>query len=185
MGELVLTKHSIGLTRGLWRDPDRYIRTYWSFYPEVWRHGDWALKDKDGIWFIQGRSDDTINIAGKRAGPTEIESLLMASGKVLDAAAVAIPDEIKGVAILAVCIAMPDINPDDDLAATLSSEVVDGLGAPFRPKSIVFVDELPKTRNMKTMRRVVRAAYLGEDAGDLSSLVNPDSVDGLKTAFAG
>jgi len=184
LGELVLTRHSIGLTQGLWRDPDRYIKTYWSFFPDVWRHGDWAVKDEDGIWFIHGRSDDTINIAGKRAGPTEIEALLMGSGKVLDAAAVAIPDDIKGVVILAVCIPMPGIEANGALAQELSNDVVAGLGPPFRPKAIVFVDELPKTRNMKTMRRVVRAAYLGDDPGDLSSLVNPTSVAGLEAAFS-
>ncbi|MBZ0215751.1 MAG: hypothetical protein K8F25_04290, partial [Fimbriimonadaceae bacterium] len=106
------------------------------------------------------------------------------SGKVLDAAAVAIPDDIKGVVILAVCIAMPGIEAGDDLASELSNDIVAGLGNPFRPKSIVFVEALPKTRNMKTMRRVVRATYLNEDAGDLSSLVNPESVDGLRAAFA-
>ena len=160
------------------------IGTYWSEFPEVWRNGDGAVREEVGVWFIRGRSDDTINSAGKRAGPAEIEALLMGSGKVLDAAAVAIPDDIKGVVILAVCIPMPGTRADASLALELSGDVVAGLGAPFRPKSVVFVDELPKTRNMKTMRRVVRAAYLGEDAGDLSSLVNPSSVDGLKTAFA-
>ncbi len=183
VGELVLTQPSIGMTQGLWRDPDRYIETYWSSYRDVWRHGDWATIDEDGIWFIHGRSDDTINIAGKRVGPAEIESLLMESGQVVDAAAIAVPDDLKGVAILCVCVPMPDIVANEALAGELSQYVVAGLGGPFRPKEIVFADELPKTRNMKTMRRVVRAAYIGDDSGDLSSLVNPDCVGALERAF--
>ena len=183
VGELVLTQPSIGMTQGLWRDPDRYIETYWSSYRDVWRHGDWATIDADGIWFIHGRSDDTINIAGKRVGPAEIESLLMESGQIADAAAIAVPDDLKGVAILCVCVPMPGTVANEALAAKLSHYVVAGLGPPFRPREIVFADELPKTRNMKTMRRVVRTAYLGDDPGDLSSLVNPDCVGALERAF--
>ena len=183
VGELVLTHPSIGMTRGLWRDPDRYMETYWSTYTDVWRHGDWAAIDEDDIWFIHGRSDDTINIAGKRVGPAEIEALLTESGQVVDAAAIAVPDDLKGVAILCVCVPMTDADGNEAVAGELSQYVVREMGAPFRPKEIVFVEELPKTRNMKTMRRVVRAAYIGNDPGDLSSLVNADCIDALEKAF--
>ncbi len=142
-----------------------------------------ATIDENGVWFIHGRSDDTINIAGKRVGPAEIESLLMESGQVVDAAAIALPDDLKGVAILCVCVPMPDTLANEALAGELSQYIVAGLGAPFRPKEIVFADELPKTRNMKTMRRVVRTAYIGNDPGDLSSLVNLDCVGALERAF--
>jgi len=185
VGELVMRVPSIGLTRGLWRDEDRYLETYWRKIPGMWLHGDFASKDADGFWFIHGRSDDTLKIAGKRTGPAEIESLLLGTGLLKEAAAVGAPDPIKGTAIVCVCVAKDDLGADGAreeraVADALSQAVVSGLGAPFRPKDIVFAGDLPKTRNMKIMRRVVRAVYLNEDPGDTSSLVNPDAVAALR-----
>lgn len=182
VGELVMRQASIGTTRGLWRDPERYLDSYWRRIPDMWVHGDWASRDEDGSWFIHGRSDDTIKIAGKRTGPAEIEALLLATQKVADAAAVAIPDPVKGAALVCVVIPLEEGRADASLRAALSNAVVDGLGGSFRPKRIVFASDLPRTRNMKTMRRVVRAALLDEDPGDISTLMNPEAVDAIRKA---
>jgi acetyl-CoA synthetase len=182
VGELVFTIPPIGLTRGLWRDPERYIETYWSMFPNVWRHGDWAIEDDNGTWYVHGRSDDTINVAGKRVGPAEIESALLESDDLLDAAAIAAPDPLKGVAVVCVCVAATGVTPDDAMAERLSDVVADRIGKPFRPREVLFVEQLPKTRNMKTMRRVVRSALLDQEPGDLSALVNPEAVDLIRRA---
>ncbi len=181
VGELVLTVPSIGLTRSLWRDDETYLKSYWSTFPGIWRHGDWAMVDADGWWSILGRSDDTLKIAGKRTGPSEIEALLAGTGLVVESAVVGLPDPVKGQHVFCVVTLMPGFTLDDQVRSKLVVAVVNGLGAPFRPQAIVAVDELPKTRNMKIMRRVVRAACLGEDAGDLSSLVNPETVQILRS----
>ncbi|MDP1907721.1 MAG: AMP-dependent synthetase, partial [Hyphomicrobium sp.] len=149
-----------------------------------WLHGDWASRDADGSWFIHGRSDDTIKIAGKRTGPAEIEALLLATHRISDAAAVAVPDPIKGSAVICIVVAAPDEMPGQELATALSNAVVSGLGGSFRPKQVLFVGDLPRTRNMKTMRRVIRAVLLDEHPGDLSALVNPEAVDELRKIAA-
>ncbi|MDO8878830.1 MAG: AMP-binding protein [Pseudolabrys sp.] len=184
VGELVMRQACIGTTRGLWRDPQRYIDNYWTRFPGMWLHGDWASRDADGSWFIHGRSDDTIKIAGKRTGPAEIEALLLATHRISDAAAVAVPDPVKGSAVICTVVAAPNEAPDQELATALSNAVVSGLGGSFRPKQVLFVGDLPRTRNMKTMRRVIRAVLLDENPGDLSALVNPEAVDELRKIVA-
>lgn len=176
VGELVVTQPPMGLTPTIWQDKARYLETYWSKFPGIWWHGDWSRRDADGSWYILGRSDDTLNIAGKRIGPPEIEAALTATGKVVDAAAIAAPDSLKGVAVVCVCVAAPGEAPDEALIAALGDAVVDAVSKPFRPREIHFVEALPKTRTLKTMRRVVRAAYMGEDPGDLSPVANPETI---------
>ncbi len=186
VGELVIKAPWIGMTRGFWGDPQRYEDTYWSRWPDTWVHGDWAARDEDGQWYILGRSDDTIKIAGKRLGPAEVESVLVAHPAVVEAAAIAVPDELKGNVVVALCVLAPGVAGDEGLAAELRALLADALGKPLAPKEILFVPDLPKTRNAKVMRRMVRAAYLGQDAGDTSSLVNPDAVDKIrKSSSAG
>ncbi len=185
VGELVLRLPSIGLTRGLWNDPERYLDSYWTTLPGLWVHGDWASRDADGMWYIHGRSDDTIKLAGKRTGPAEIESRLMATGKVAEAAACGIADPIKGQAVALAVVPAAGEQAGDALAAALAEAVVAGLGTPFRPARVVFVDDLPKTRSQKVMRRVVRAVFEGRDPGDLAALVNPDAVTALADVVAG
>ena len=181
LGELVVRAPWIGMTRGFWKDPARYEETYWSRFPDVWLHGDWAEIDEDGQWYILGRSDDTIKVAGKRLGPAEVESVLVEHPAVVEAAAIGVPDEIKGQALVCFCV-LRDPPPDPSLEAELKGLVASRLGKPLRPERIHFVKDLPKTRNAKVMRRVVRAAYVGEPPGDLSALENPQAVAEIERA---
>jgi acetyl-CoA synthetase len=177
VGELVCRKPFPGMTRGFWRDPERYLDTYWRRFPGIWTHGDWASVDEDGFWFLHGRSDDTLNIAGKRIGPAELESAAVAHPSVLEAAAVGIPHDVKGEVAWLFCIPAPGVETDDELSAEVCELVAGELGKAFRPDRVVFVNALPKTRSAKIMRRAVRAKALGADLGDLSSLENPESLD--------
>jgi len=176
VGELVVRAPWIGMTRGFWRDSDRYEQTYWSRFPGVWVHGDWAVVDDDGLWYILGRSDDTIKIAGKRLGPAEVESVLVEHPAVIEAAAIGVPDEMKGQALVCFCVLRQNAQGGEALATELKALVAERLGKPLRPERIHFVPDLPKTRNAKVMRRVIRAAYVGDAPGDLSSLENPQAV---------
>ena len=180
VGELVIKVPWIGMTRGFWGDPDRYEETYWSRWPGTWVQGDFGVVDEDGQWYILGRSDDTIKIAGKRVGPAEIESILVAHPAVIEAAAIGVPDEIKGSQVIVLCVLAPENSPSDTLEQELKNLVAISLGKPLKPSQILFVVDLPKTRNAKVMRRMVRAAYLGIDPGDTSSLVNPESLAGIQ-----
>jgi acetyl-CoA synthetase len=170
------------MTRGFWKDPERYVETYWSRIPDVWVHGDFAAIDQDGLWYILGRSDDTIKVAGKRVGPAEVESVLVSHPGVTEAAAIGVPDEIKGQAVVAFAVLQPGYEPDENLRAELERLVAKEMGRPLAPKAVRFVRDIPKTRNAKVMRRVIRSAYLGESAGDLSALVNPEAVDEIREA---
>jgi acetyl-CoA synthetase len=177
VGELVCRKPFPGMTRGFWHDPERYLETYWRRFPGIWTHGDWASVDADGYWFLHGRSDDTLNIAGKRIGPAELESAAVGHPGVQEAAAVGIPHEVKGEVAWIFCIPAPGTETGDALAAEIGELVARELGKAFRPDRVVFVSALPKTRSAKIMRRAVRAKALGADPGDLSSLENPESLE--------
>jgi acetyl-CoA synthetase len=179
VGELVVRAPWIGMTRGFWRDSERYEQTYWSRFPGVWVHGDWAAVDEDGLWYILGRSDDTIKIAGKRLGPAEVESVLVEHPAVLEAAAIGVPDEMKGQALVCFCVLRSGHQASPELEQALMALVATRLGKPLKPAAVRVVRDLPKTRNAKVMRRVIRAAYLGEAPGDLSSLENPQAVDDI------
>jgi acetyl-CoA synthetase len=183
VGELVIRRPWIGMARGFWKDPDRYLETYWSRFSGIWVHGDWAAVDQDGAWYILGRSDDTIKVGGKRVGPAEVESVLVSHPSVNEAAAVAIPDPLKGEALVCFCITTPEANADQSLAEELKNKVANDLGKPLRPAEIKFVSDLPKTRNAKVMRRLVRAVYLGKDPGDVSALENPNALDEIRKAL--
>jgi acetyl-CoA synthetase len=182
VGELVIRKPWIGQARGFWKDETRYLQTYWSRFPGVWVHGDWAIIDADGHWSILGRSDDTLKIAGKRVGPAEVESILVGAGSVIEAAAIGVPDELKGAALVVFCVLAPGVDGDARLEEELRERVATELGKPLRPEKIYFVESLPKTRNAKVMRRVIRAAFLGEDIGDTTALENPAAVEAIRRA---
>lgn len=173
VGELVCKRPWPGMTRGLWRDPERYLDTYWRRFPGVWTHGDRASVDEDGYWYLHGRSDDTLNVAGKRIGPAEIESAAVAHPAVVEAAAIGVPHEVKGEVPWLFCVLQPgaEASPED-----VSRAVTDELGKAFAPERVLFVSALPKTRSAKIVRRAVRAQALGEDPGDLSTLENPEAL---------
>ena len=180
VGELVIKAPWIGMTRGFWKDKQRYLDTYWSRWENVWVHGDFAAIDNDGLWYILGRSDDTIKIAGKRLGPAEVESILVRHGDIVEAAAIGVPHDVKGSELVIFAVTRPGVERSAVLRQQLHEMVVAEMGKPLAPKSILFVSDLPKTRNAKVMRRMIRAAYLGLELGDTSSLVNPQAVEEIK-----
>ena len=176
VGELVCRKPSPGMTRGFWNEAERYIETYWSRFPGVWTHGDWASVDSDGYWFLHGRSDDTLNIAGKRIGPAELESAAVSHPAVTEAAAVGVPHDVKGEVAWLFCVLAPGAEAEEGDVRAL---VADALGKAFAPDRVVFVPALPKTRSAKIVRRAVRATVLGKDPGDMSSVENPDALEAI------
>ena len=167
------------MTRGIWGDDERYLETYWRRFPGLWAHGDWASIDADGYWFLHGRSDDTLNIAGKRIGPAELESAAIGSGVVAEAAAIGVPHEVKGEVAWLFCVPTPGTEPDEALVA---AAVVAAFGKAFAPERVVWVEALPKTRSAKIVRRAVRACALDRDPGDISSLENPEALDEIARA---
>jgi acetyl-CoA synthetase len=185
VGELVCKQPWPAMTRGVWGDPERYLDTYWRRFPGTWVHGDWATIDEDGFWFLHGRSDDTLNVAGKRLGPAEVESALASHPAVAESAAVGVPHEVKGEVIWCFVVVKPGIERSAELAAGLRGVVADQLGKAFAPSRVLFVDELPRTRSAKIVRRAIRATAIGEDPGDLSSLENPAALDGVRDAVIG
>ncbi|MBK8417626.1 MAG: AMP-binding protein [Anaerolineales bacterium] len=182
VGELVIKAPWIGMTRGFWNDKQRYLDTYWSRWENVWVHGDFAAIDSDGLWYILGRSDDTIKIAGKRLGPAEVESILVRHKDIVEAAAIGVPHAVKGSELILFAVTRPEQVPTDALRQELKEMVIAEMGKALAPKAILFVTDLPKTRNAKVMRRVIRSAYLGLDLGDTSSLVNPQALEEIRSA---
>jgi acetyl-CoA synthetase len=182
VGELVCTKPWPGMTRGLYHDPQRYLDTYWSRYPNVWWHGDFASIDAEGEWFLHGRSDDTIKLAGKRLGPAEVETAVVAHPAVVEAAAVGVPDELKGEALWVFVVCKPGAVLDEALRTEIANAVVAALGPSFRPAQVRFTTSLPKTRSAKVLRRAIRAVVTGRPAGDLSGLEDPASLDAIGAA---
>jgi acetyl-CoA synthetase len=179
VGELVCRRPWPGMTRGIWGDPERYLETYWRRFPGVWTHGDWASVDADGYWFLHGRSDDTLNIAGKRIGPAELESAAVGHPAVAEAAAIGVPHEVKGEVAWLFCVLAPGADASaDDVSGVVARE----LGKAFAPERVLFVSALPKTRSAKVVRRAVRARALGQDPGDLSTLENPEALEDIARA---
>jgi acetyl-CoA synthetase len=176
-GYLVCTKPAPSMTRGIWGDPKRYIETYWSRWPGWWDHGDWASVDEDGCWFVHGRADESMNVAGRKVGPAEVEQALIEHPAVSEAAVIGVPDELKGEAIVAFVVNKPGFTPGAALEQELARHLVDSLGPTFRPQAVRIVRELPKTQSGKIVRRLLRQKYLGESLGDLSTVENPQSLE--------
>lgn len=182
VGELVVKNPWVGMTAGFWKDPERYETSYWNRWDDIWVHGDWVIQDKEGYWTITGRSDDVITTAGKRVGPAEIESVLVEHDTVKEAAAIGIPDANKGEAV--VCFAVLNIETQDpaQLKEDLLQRCADNMGKSLKPSVLFFIEDLPKTRNGKVMRRAVKTAFLQKDGGDLSALENPQSLEAIRKA---
>ncbi|HEX4213025.1 MAG TPA: AMP-binding protein [Candidatus Dormibacteraeota bacterium] len=180
VGELVIRQPWPGMTRGFWGDRERYVETYWSRFPGLWAHGDWACVAGDGLWYVLGRSDDTIKVAGKRLGPAEVESVLVAQPGVAEAAAVGVPDEMKGEAVVCFAVLRAGAESGPEKAEELRQAVGRALGRALQPKVVHLVPDLPRTRNAKILRRVIRSVYLDQNPGDLTSLENPTSLDQIR-----
>jgi|SRR5579872_2364475 len=176
-GYLVCTRPAPSMTRGIWGDPARYLETYWSRWPGWWYHGDWASVDSDGCWFVHGRADESMNVAGRKVGPAEIEDALIEHPAVSEAAVIGVPDDLKGETIVAFVVPKPGAVAADQLAVTLSAHLVHALGPTFKPKAVIAVTELPKTQSGKIVRRLLRQKYLGEAVGDVSTVENPQALD--------
>ena len=183
-GFLVARDSCPSMTKSLWSGDERYLEEYWSTFedPPMWDHGDWAQKDEDGFWFLHGRADDAINVAGRKVGPAEVEGALIDHETVNQAAAVGVPDDTTGQAVVAYVILEDGVEAGDDLREDLREQVGDELGKPFRPREVLFVSEFPKTQSGKIIRRAIEATYTGEDLGDMSSIENPEALENLEDA---
>ncbi|MCZ4590182.1 AMP-binding protein [Rhodococcus opacus] len=178
LGELALRQPSPGMPLTFWANPDRYYSTYWNRWDGTWYHGDWVEVDDNDIWYVRGRSDDTLKIAGKRLGPAEVESVVNGVDQVVESAAIGVPDDIKGEALVVFArVAEAKQGEHAELPATIAAEVGRQLGKPLTPKQVHIVDSLPRTRSGKILRRVIRAVYLGNPSGDTSSLDDPAALD--------
>jgi acetyl-CoA synthetase len=175
-GYLVCTKPSPSMTRGIWGDPERYIETYWSRWKGYWNHGDWASVDEDGCWFLHGRADESMNVAGRKVGPAEVEAALTGHPSVSEAAVIGVPDELKGEGIIAFFVPKPGTVSDSALIDSVCAHIVKELGPTFRPNAIHSVKELPKTQSGKVVRRLIRQRYLGQPLGDTSTVENPSAL---------
>ena len=182
VGYLVCKKPAPSMTRGFWKEPKRYIETYWSRWPNVWYHGDWASIDEDDFWFLHGRADDVIKVAGKRIGPAEIESILNQHLAVYESACIGVPHEVKGEEVMCLVVLKPGYEPSQELRDELVGEVVKYMGKPFRPRDVSFVGDLPRTRSGKIMRRLMKAVMLGKELGDTSALENPKALEEITKA---
>jgi acetyl-CoA synthetase len=176
MGYLVCTKPAPSMTRGVWGDPVRYLETYWSRWPGVWYHGDWATVDADGYWFLHGRADEAFNVAGRKVGPAEVEACLIEHPAVSEAAVIGVPDELTGEGIVAFVVLKTDAVLTN-VKVDLSQHIAQSMGPAFRPRDVIGVPELPKTQSGKVVRRLIWQAYMREALGDVSTVENPHALE--------
>jgi acetyl-CoA synthetase len=182
-GYLVIKKPWPGMTRGLWNDAERYIKSYWSKYDGVWFHGDWALIDSDGFWYLQGRVDDVIKVAGHRISGAEVESALSSHPAVAEVAAIGVPHAMKGEAVIVYVVLKNEFMAGQKLKEELKAYVAEQIGRIAVPEEVRFVKDLPKTRTGKIVRRAIRAKAMNVALGDLSVLENPESIQALDNAI--
>ncbi len=181
-GFLVANDSCPSMTKSLWSGDDRYLEEYWGEFDDKWNHGDWAQKDQDGFWFLHGRADDALNVAGRKVGPAEIEGVLVDHSAVNQAAAVGVPDDTTGTAVVCYVITEPGTEQSADLRTELGQLVGDEHGKPFKPREIVFIPDLPRTQSGKIIRRAISATHQGEDLGDMSSIENPEAIEAIRNA---
>jgi len=181
-GYLVARDSCPSMSKSLWSGDERYIEEYWSRWADLWNHGDWAQRDEDGLWFLHGRADDALNVAGRKVGPAEVEGAAMDHPAVNQAAAVGVPDDTTGTAVVLYVVLEADHGSSDSLRAAIKSTVGEELGKPFRPREVLFVDAFPKTQSGKILRRAIGATYRGEELGDMSSIENPEALDAIEDA---
>ena len=181
-GFLVARDSCPSMTRSLWSGDERYLEEYWSNWEDLWDHGDWAQMDEDGFWFLHGRADDALNVAGRKVGPAEVEGALMEHDAVNQAAAVGAPDDTTGTAVVTYVVLEDGVAESDGLRDELRAVVGEELGKPFRPREVLFVDEFPKTQSGKIIRRAIEGVYTGEELGDMSSIENPEALEKVENA---
>jgi acetyl-CoA synthetase len=183
VGYLVCKKPSPSMTRGFWNDFGRYIETYWSRFRGVWYHGDRAYVDSDGYWFLKGRADDVIKVAGHRVDPAEIEGVLNSHPAIAESACVALLDKVKGEKPCCFAILNSGVNPDKETAESAMKLVVQKLGKIPKPDKVVFVDDLPRTRSGKIIRYLIRAVVRGDNPTEIWTIANPESLHKIKEAW--
>ncbi|MFC7020142.1 MULTISPECIES: AMP-binding protein [Haloarcula] len=181
-GFLVARDSCPSMTKSLWSGDERYLEEYWSRWPDRWNHGDWAQKDADGLWFLHGRADDALNVAGRKVGPAEVEGAAMEHDAVNQAAAVGVPDDTTGTAVVLYVVVEDGVAERDALREEITAMVGEELGKPFRPREVLFVDEFPKTQSGKIIRRAIASVYRDEDLGDMSSIENPATLTEVRDA---
>jgi acetyl-CoA synthetase len=180
VGYLVCRNAAPNMTRGFLSDAPRYLETYFAKFGEsIWCHGDWARVDADGMWFLSGRSDDTLKIAGKRIGPGEVEAVAIDHPAVREAAAIGVPDPLKGEQLVLVVAPRAGFSADDELGAAVAAHVAARLGSTMRPARVLWVEALPVTRSGKILRGVIRRLLRGEDPGSLAAAANPEVLAAL------
>ncbi|MFT4948224.1 MAG: acetyl-CoA synthetase [Natronomonas sp.] len=181
-GYLVCRSSAPSMTKSLWSGDERYLEEYWSTFDDMWNHGDWARKDADGFWFLEGRADDVLNVAGRKVGPAEVEGTLIEHEAVNAAVAIGAPDDTTGTAVVTYVILNEGYEPAGELREQLRGQVGEELGKPFRPREVLFVDEFPETQSGKIVRRIIQSVYTGETVGDLSSIDNPGAIEKIEQA---
>jgi acetyl-CoA synthetase len=183
-GYLVARDSNPAMTKSLWGGDERYLHEYWSAFtdPPMWNHGDWAQKDEDGFWFLHGRADDALNVAGRKVGPAEIEGAAMEHDDINQAAAVGVPDDTTGTAVVLYLVVEEDVEETEELRQEVRDLVGEEQGKPFRPREVRFVDEFPKTQSGKIIRRAIEGIYIGEGLGDMSSIENPEALEEIENA---
>jgi acetyl-CoA synthetase len=182
-GYLVLRKPWPGMLRGIWGDPDRFVKQYWSKYDNIYFTGDGAKRDEDGYFWLLGRVDDVMNISGHRVSTMEVESALVDHKQVAEAAVIGKPHDIKGQAIAAFVTVKAGVAAGKELQDELKQHVARKIGALARPDDIIFSAELPKTRSGKIMRRLLRDIAEGRALGDTTTLADPAVVAALKKQY--
>ncbi|WP_251330894.1 AMP-binding protein [Haloplanus pelagicus] len=181
-GFLVARDSCPSMTKSLWSGDERYLAEYWSSWPDLWDHGDWAQKDEDGFWFLHGRADDALNVAGRKVGPAEVEGAAMEHDAVNQAAAIGADDDTTGTAVVLYVVLEAGEEESDDLREAIRRTVGEELGKPFRPREVLFVDAFPKTQSGKIIRRAIEGVYRGEELGDMSSIENPEVLNDIADA---
>ncbi|MFD1018333.1 AMP-binding protein [Thalassobacillus hwangdonensis] len=181
VGELVIRQPWVGMTNGFYKENERYEQSYWSRFKDTWVHGDWVIHDDEGYYTITGRSDDVLNVAGKRLGPAEVESVLVEHEAVVESGVIGIPHEVKGEEAVAFVVLNPKFEASDELMASIKQHLTDMLGKALAPSKVYSVSDLPKTRNAKVMRRAIKSGYLNKESGDLSALENPHAVEEIRS----
>jgi acetyl-CoA synthetase len=183
-GYLVIRKPWPGMLLSLWNDDEKYKNVYWSKFKDVYYAGDYAIKDSDGYFWLLGRADDIIKVAGHRIGTAELESSLVTHSDIVEAAVCGIPDEVKGEIIIAFVVLKENAKKNgDELRSELIQTIKEGVGPIATPQQIYFVSKLPKTRSGKIMRRLLKSIASNDEIGDISTLEDGSAVEEVQTAF--